>query len=244
MSGPATGAGSLGLAPLRLAKGGRTGRNPGGPFVTPSALAPPLRGSPGASTPIRSAAGTSTVGIQGRAGAGPRRVTPRWHPHRRSLPPALLATAPRRWDLPGRGRSQGALRTGGSPAAADVPASFGERPQAVPPLWAGVREGLFAAGAAGIPVTVLTEGRLERCRALLSAHGLLDSVSASSLSARLRPRTSRSGSRCLEKGCSWLDTRPTTTFGGGSDRLRPFSFRAGSLPTGTQGHRRTFSRKA
>jgi putative hydrolase of the HAD superfamily len=56
---------------------------------------------------------------------------------------------------------------------ADIVQRFTERLKQVPHLRKRVREGLTAVAAAGVPTTVVTEERLERCRQLLEAHRLV-----------------------------------------------------------------------
>ncbi|MGY4473708.1 HAD family hydrolase [Bradyrhizobium sp. USDA 3364] len=49
---------------------------------------------------------------------------------------------------------------------------FLEAIQSLPALRTGVREGLIAISKAGVPVTIVTEEKAERCRRFVSGHGL------------------------------------------------------------------------
>jgi phosphoglycolate phosphatase-like HAD superfamily hydrolase len=74
-----------------------------------------------------------------------------------------------RYAKPARAAGSG-VRPG--PRFAAAVDGFIERLHAVAPLRRQVREGLAGIADMGIPVTVVTEGWLERCRHLLDVHGL------------------------------------------------------------------------
>lgn len=59
----------------------------------------------------------------------------------------------------------------------EVQQRFIDRLAELPRLREGVQEGLLAISQAGVPVTVVTEERLERCKRVLSAHSLDPMVS-------------------------------------------------------------------
>lgn len=82
----------------------------------------------------------------------------------------------------------------------EVHARFLESVRRLPPLRAGVREGLHAISKAHVPITVVTEERVERCREFLAGHGLKDMINdivsvrktiAAFLALQQRSRTAR-----------------------------------------------------
>lgn len=64
-----------------------------------------------------------------------------------------------------------------------VQAQFLESVKRIPPLREGVQAGLLAISAARVPITIVTEERIERCRRILAEHGL-DSLITEVVSVR------------------------------------------------------------
>jgi putative hydrolase of the HAD superfamily len=98
------------------------------------------------------------------------------HPDHLRYPPALLARG-LAMVLKGHNVEEAIAQVNGvgiGPADVFEPAesSFLEAIQRLPQLRQGVREGLAAAAAAGIPVTIVTEESVERCRKFVAGHGL------------------------------------------------------------------------
>jgi putative hydrolase of the HAD superfamily len=97
------------------------------------------------------------------------------HPERLRYPPVLLARG-LLFALAGDNADQAADRATREqvavPGGDETVQRFTERLRTVPCLRAGVWNGLTIIAAAGVPITVVTEERLERCRHLLEAHGL------------------------------------------------------------------------
>jgi putative hydrolase of the HAD superfamily len=127
---------------------------------------------------LEAIAGRQTPGSQDRGLAFLRDIDQRIaasHPERLRYPPVLLAEGLVH-ALKGADSNQAALRAlhrnrTDDPRILAVVERFGERLRDVPPLRSGVREGLEAAALAAVPVTVVTEERLERCVQLIRAHG-------------------------------------------------------------------------
>ena len=97
------------------------------------------------------------------------------HPERLRYPPVLLAEGLVH-ALEGADSRQAAVHALHRNRAADrrilgVVERFTEHLRCVPPLRACVRKGLEAAALAAVPVTVVPEERLDRCRQLIGAHG-------------------------------------------------------------------------
>lgn len=102
------------------------------------------------------------------------------HPERLHYPPVLLAYG-LELALEGEDPERAATRdmelTSSPPTNfADITQRFVEQLMQVPRLREGVREGLTAVAAAGVPITVVTEERLERCWQLVEAHSLVPLV--------------------------------------------------------------------
>ena len=97
------------------------------------------------------------------------------HPERLRYPPVLLARG-LLFALAGDSAEQAADRATREqvaiPGGGKAVQRFIERLRAVPGLRAGVRNGLTVIATAGVPITVVTEERLERCQQLLEAHSL------------------------------------------------------------------------
>lgn len=97
------------------------------------------------------------------------------HPERLRYPPALLARG-LLFALSGDDADQAAARATREEAAIpegdEIVRRFIKRLTNIPHLRAGVGKGLMIIAAAGVPITVVTEERLDRCRHLLDTHRL------------------------------------------------------------------------
>jgi putative hydrolase of the HAD superfamily len=106
------------------------------------------------------------------------------HPDHLQYPPKLLAHALAQV-LEGRSVEEVVAMAdrGAESSFEQAQAQFLDSVRRLPPLREGVREGLLAISSARIPITVVTEERLERCRKFLVGHRL-DSVITDAVSLR------------------------------------------------------------
>jgi putative hydrolase of the HAD superfamily len=97
------------------------------------------------------------------------------HPERLRYPPVLLARGllcALTGDSADRAADRATQEEVAIPGGDEAVQRFTERLRSVPYLRAGVKNGLKIVAAAGVPITVVTEERFERCQQLLEAHGL------------------------------------------------------------------------
>ncbi|ESY01497.1 HAD family hydrolase [Mesorhizobium sp. LNJC405B00] len=98
------------------------------------------------------------------------------HSLRLGYPPHMLAQA-LAFALSGSSATRAAGRAvGNSNSDPDFDSAVAlhiEKLRERPVLRCGVREGLEAIANAGVPITVVTEDKFDRCRALIEAHGLI-----------------------------------------------------------------------
>lgn len=98
------------------------------------------------------------------------------HPDRLGYPPHILAQA-LAFALSGSSVAHAAVRAVGksssNPDFDKAVARYIEMLRERPVLRRGVHEGLEAIATAGVPVTVVTEEKFDRCRALIEAHDLV-----------------------------------------------------------------------
>lgn len=98
------------------------------------------------------------------------------HPDHLRYPPALLARG-LSMVLQGQNVDEALALIAGPAVRPDeafesAQARFLESIASLPPLRSGVREGLSALSKAGVPITIVTEERPERCRRFVSGHHL------------------------------------------------------------------------
>ncbi|MGY4629838.1 HAD family hydrolase [Bradyrhizobium sp. USDA 4486] len=98
------------------------------------------------------------------------------HPDHLRYPPALLAQG-LAMVLRGRAVEEALALIAGPEVGTDevfetAQSRFLEAIQSLPPLRSGVREGLDAISKAGVPITIVTEEKAEKCRKFVAGHHL------------------------------------------------------------------------